>query len=63
MNIDFNSAYNKYIAYLSLRLKPTTLLGIKRKFEKHILPFFNKSIYSKNRFIYIKFKSFQIRNL
>ena len=37
MNIDFNSAYDKYIAYLSLKLKPTTLLNIKRALNKHVL--------------------------
>ena len=60
MNINFNSAYDKYIAYLSLRLKPTTLLGIKRKFEKHILPFFNKSIYQINDDDYLKWQNYII---
>ena len=60
MNINFNSAYDKYIAYLSLRLKPTTLLGIKRKFETHILPFFNKSIYQINDDDYLKWLNYII---
>lgn len=42
----FNSVYDQYINYLELRLKPTTIHGIKYKFNNHILPYIgNYDIY------------------
>lgn len=58
----FNGAYNKYIAYISNRLKPTTVLNIKRKFKNHILPKFNKNIYDLNDQDFINWQNY-IKNL
>lgn len=50
----FEEAYKKYMSYISLNLKPTTVLGIKRKFQKHILPIFDKkNIYDLDMNIFI----------
>lgn len=64
-NLTFNDVYVKYINYLSLYLKPTTLLNTKRIFNKHILSIIgNLNIYtfSDNDFInwqsYLKNKGF-----
>lgn len=41
----FKKAYKKYLEYVSLKQKPTSILNLKRKFSTHILPFFeNKNI-------------------
>ena len=59
----FNETYNRYIAYISNHLKPTTVLGIKRKFKNHILPTFNnKNIYELNDDDFINWQNY-IREL
>ena len=40
MNKTINELYPGYIEYLSLKDKPTTVLGIKYKFKNYILPYF-----------------------
>ncbi len=40
MNLTFEKAYNKYLEYANLKLKPTSILSLKRKIEKYALPYF-----------------------
>lgn len=62
-NLTFNQAYRNYLNYISTRLKPTTILGIKRKFKNHILPIFeNKNIYDLNDNDFLKWENY-VKNL
>ena len=55
----FENEFDKYIEYLSLTLKPTTILGIKRGFKKHILPHFtNRNIYTINEYDWFKWQNY-----
>lgn len=38
-NLTFNQEFDKYLNYLSLNLKPTTVLSVERNFRLHILPY------------------------
>lgn len=62
-NLTFNQVYCNYLNYISTRLKPTTILGIKRKFKNHILPIFeNKNIYLINDNDFLKWENY-VKNL
>lgn len=61
MNKTINEAYSEYYSYISLRLKPTTLLHVNRIFNNHVLPILgNYKIREIDVNIYIKWvKSLQ----
>lgn len=62
-DLTFNQAYSNYLNYIATRLKPTTILGIKRKFKNHILPIFeNKNIYLLNDNDFLKWEDY-VKNL
>lgn len=57
--ITIDKAFENYIAYISNRLKPTTVLGRKRKIKKHVLPVFNnKNIYEINDTDFINWQNY-----
>lgn len=57
--LSINKAFENYIAYISNRLKPTTVLGRKQKIKKHVLPIFNnKNIYEIDDDDFIKWQNY-----
>lgn len=44
MNKNFNDLYLDFLNYSSLKYKPTTLLAKKRRYQKHIFPYFGNCL-------------------
>lgn len=59
MNMTYAEAYEEYIKYAEVKLKPQSVYKIKSRFENHILPFFgNMRIKDITPYIYLKWQAF-----
>lgn len=55
---NFNTLYEEYLKYIELKIKPTTLLQKRRRFNKHIAPFFTTFLIDDvNEKIYIEWQN------